>query len=238
MKINSIQPNYYNNFKSRKSQKTTSVTNLNFKGYRENFARAIEEASIVDLKSFVTPTCKKNTYGMLNKLMKAINEYPESCKKKYHEIVSRCVMLTDTVDNTFKYIGERFAGMDLINDAREAAKRGQGITIVEDNGKPLLACYNFGKYDRGLFFKTQHEQVVLEFKDPNTGKFVGFSIAKDGGVAITRNSGRDEIYPEPFYHYRAHSKEGYDATMYDEEYPKGYFPKHLRQIMEFMAKDL
>ena len=87
--------------------------------------------------------------------------------------------------------------------------------VVDKNGDTLVGLYNLGPYDKGYFSKTDHEQVVLEFRNPDTGHFVGLSRDSENGLAITKNHERVELdYDDGFYYYKSLSKQGYKPSVY------------------------
>ncbi len=55
--------------------------------------------------------------------------------------------------------------------------------------KFYVSLHNLGKYE-----DSNVEQIVLQFKNPNTGEFIGLSNDADDNLAITTNNNRHEFY--------------------------------------------
>lgn len=94
--------------------------------------------------------------------------------------------------------------------------RNQSIDLIKDDrGETLVGLHNLGPYDKGLFSKTDHDQIVLEFRNPDTGHFVGFSRDSEDGVAVTKNNERVELdLYDNFFYYKSLSRQGYKPSVY------------------------
>ena len=182
MRINSVQ-SYSMIAKSNSVYRNNVSSDMTF-GYKKHFSTIFYNNANT---KFALNESKIN-YNKMNhiytRLMNALSVFPDKSK---------------TPD--FKQINR---GMKAVtaDDLKEVARRlnlapGEGRNVVTYKGFDYLRVQNLGPYSTGWFSTTPHDQVVIEFRDPCSENFIGFSLDKEGGVAVTRLGKREEFYDLP-----------------------------------------
>ena len=201
MRINSVQT--YTSVSKKSNVKTQNSNNVNFGWYTTQYKKAFNEFYNTEFVRYAGKLNYELYSNMFKKLGEFLASFPTYTQKNgFHEA------------HHFTKWGAVPYLESLAEDLN--VKPGMSKYLVEDNGKKYLGIHNMGRYDKGWFSKTDHSQIVLEFRDPDTDRFIGFSPDIDKNSAITRGAERIEFYDYSIeYPIKRISHQGYIPEVYD-----------------------
>ena len=144
----------------------------------------------------------KTLKEITRKLLKAVNDVPcydiRSMSTNCQGTIKPFIKRLHNLRNTFNVNPDQY--YRFLSDSPE---------------KYYLSLHNLGNYEN-----TNVEQIVLQFKDPNTGEFIGLSNDENDNLAITTNNRRHEFYyrQEDNCPYRGKAEGSYIPTRYIDYY--------------------
>jgi hypothetical protein len=184
--------------------KCSDVSKTTFGSYRKAFCNEFSTRANRLVPSSLGESNDSVICSLVNNFLTLLERFPSHCKSNDFRAIS--IGLTNITAKKIKNLSDK---LNL--------KVGECREIVTSEGKPYLIVANVGPYETGLFSKTAHDEVIFEFKNPETDEFIGFSLDMDCDLAITQPHERCVYYDMPNEkRYKGTIVGGYKETTYSD----------------------
>lgn len=181
-------------------------------GHKSQYLSVFDNAMKTQFSKTDAALNKSLVENMFTQLVNATKAFPEASKDYFYGVLNNY-----NNEGIYNFLNSfRVAGIAqrLADVGRGAAVDNRKISLLNDNNQEYVSFMNLGRYETGLVSESKHDQEVIQFRNPQTDDYIGFSLDVDKNLAITRNGERVELYDD--FAYKTYSTQGYKPMIYEE----------------------